>query len=588
MAFPSYGTTTGASFTPFAQAADFYNSVGINVHPAYPGLASDAEMQLAIDRIQELGIRYARGLGLWSPAFKADGFIGQIKQYWLINCMQATSARNRSSGGPDGTGEHPTFNSIGLDAEREYYTGNPWFDSRASYELFDNDGGESFFRPMDGPAGVVGETAVNYAGAFYSFNKSTSGPPIGWGGVETLNGPNEPETRGVPHFGDLPSERGIRWAARSMKRLRDDPARAHTMILNGEDYISYATGRITSGPATMAQLPVLPFNHFTGGGWQQAGDYTDRSGGEFASFHVYWNGTPPNWDYYWANPSQQATGYYGWMHGADAVNGHLAPGGQIWSRTLPLLMTEMGHVQFLPQAPAIACPPEVAGEFLIQQLVMNYLQGVKRSYIYKLSHEGGDQGAGIPAMGLCSTDLTRLPSFHAIKNLMALVGWRQGPDEGVQPIQIPHTFTPGANQFGDDLDGGNEFRDMCMKLVLRRSADEFLILLVRPRLLWSRNTFRNTFNGSNEAAATAASRRTVADPRDTVLTLPAGTWIASIAEPAKNPILSPVDGQSYANPNNGTAFAAPGVSGNGFTQSGNQLTVRMAGITRVVRIIRTG
>ena len=156
MPFPTYGTTSSASFTPFAQAADFFDSIGICTDPSAGGITTEAQMQLAIDRIQELGIRHVKALQLWSPAVKNDPTNAQIKQHWLANCTLQNAARSTTTGGPTGTGEHLIANMIGVDNEPEFSTNpNSLNDTKLDYAVFDEGGRLPLFRPIDGPPGDV-------------------------------------------------------------------------------------------------------------------------------------------------------------------------------------------------------------------------------------------------------------------------------------------------------------------------------------------------------------------------------------------------------------------------------------------------
>lgn len=618
MVTPTYGTTAATSFTPYAQAADFYDfAAAINIHPAgtYGGLTNDTQRRLAIDRLQELGIRHARGLGLYTPAYKQDPITVPGAQSWLAECVIQNAARNLGSGGPDGLGEQPIFNIIGWD-EREHFTGtNSFNDDRASFWVHGAEAtqGQNILRPMTGPPGSVSQTTFQYAGGFYSLDKTTNpaDPAIGWSAIAALSGPNEPEIRnGLTYYGDTsegltPSADrrtggyGIRWLARKLKAFRDDPANKNITLLGGADYISFDTGRITPGPAKMPQLVVSPFAHFVTnpGGWQIGGDYTTKARGEFASFHVYWNGGLPEWDEKWGNPQQQSTGFYGWMHNALAVNGAAAGLPRMTTRTLPLFITETGLVTHAGSnnnyGSAVYAPMDVAGEQMIQAALMHYCQGAKRQYWYKLSHEGGDTGSSPPAMGVCDTALGRRAAFYILRNLLANVGWRQGPDEGVQPISIPHTFTPAGNEVGDEVTGGHVNRDGLLKLVLRCSADEMIILLWRWRKIWDRTVYhQRRLAGDSDATAEAAARRTVT-PRNTILQIPAGWTADGVCEPSKNQVKDPTDGNTYPNPNNGWSadgshFAAPGVGGAMAMTvlSGNRVQVPMGGLTRIVRVRR--
>jgi hypothetical protein len=165
-------------------------------------------------------------------------------------------------------------------------------------------------------------------------------------------------------------------------------------------------------------------------------------------------------------------------------------------------------------------------------------------------------------------------------------------------------------------------------LVLQQTNNTYILILCRNRQIWDRPAeyAAGTGHGDGTGFNTGIGRRrVVADPKSVKLTLPAGTWTAEIAEPAKNnvdstleptnytgPIASdpnvpdkdfltrtdapgtPNDGVQYPNIDDGQAyeFATAGTdplaASPWFTKSGNDLYVQMAGLTRVIRIVKTG
>lgn len=598
MPTPTYGATAAASFTPFAQACDFYDSVGINVHPygTYAGFTTDAGLQTAIDRIQELGIRHARGLGLYSPANKLDGTFGRFSQFWLRFCVQANASRSLSSGGPDGLGEHPIFNKVGTNEEREYLT--TVFESQNAYKIdpASTDGGLSILAPVFGPPQVLARTTTHWEGNVYGLNGTTSGAAIGWSAVDLLCGPNEANAGRQTFWGDLP-EHGLRWIGHEFMKLKQNPAYRDIPLLGGEPYVDYNTGRISTVAATLSQIPVAPFSHFTAQQpWTDCGDYTHRQHGDIVGQHAYWDGHSPVWqEMYGPWAGQQ----YGYWQNTPAVNGMLNPasgGVRFQHRSIPMIQGENGCYQS-PSASAVSqakyMPPDVAGDNWIKTLIQNYLQGFKRTYLYKLSAEGGDQGAAVPDYGICSSDFTRRSSFFALKNLMALVKFTQGVGQS-HPIEIPHTFTPGSTQFKETATTGDVIVDMCPKLVLEQ-PDGYLVLLHRPRQLWHRQTYRTRRNaGDSDAVATAAARDTT-DLRNVVLHVPAGFEVTGVAEPAKSAATgssgfgnggSPNDGHVYANATDGQAYSpvADGTETQVTAGANNTWTVPVGGLTRVVKI----
>jgi hypothetical protein len=595
---------------------------------------------LAIDRLQELGMFHVRAVvGYMANTTFVQAWMSR-SHAWYVACMNANQTRNLTGGGPAGTGEPPIWNIFNGPDERGWYQSPEYATAHGdgakyAYWVFQDDAaGESIFRALDGPTGTIPVSTFSWGGPITGRNGSTGDPtPMGWEGVNAIFGPNEPGHRNpqlgarysVPNF-------GIRWLAREMKAYRDAAVNRDKPMMQGESYVDYNSGRIVSGPATLKQAPVIPVCHITPeSSWNRTGtdpvgDYTNRVDGDFMDWHQYWNSHTPLWDHPWGAPDSSYPGGYGHQasggtfgskpgaQGARAcINGsfNVETPGVKYQRSVPMLVTEGGQVSQFDGRYAFPIPDDLNGEYLIMQGLVHYMQGVKRFYVYAFNDEGSE-GGGQLGWGVVKTDYTRKASFYALKNLMALVPYSQGPSEGVQPISIPHTYTPGGpftlSGFPGQYTGrkppltGDDFsRDMCLKLVLRASTNTFLIILSRIFQLWARNEFDE--NGRpQDPLVYSQYRRTVPDEdqvRNAVLHLPAGnTWTCHVAEPAKNVLtpsatnvvngLTSIDGCTYANMNNGQTYAAVNDGSEmQITQSGTQLTVPMGGLTRVIRAVRS-
>jgi hypothetical protein len=637
MKTPTYGTTSGTSFTPFAQAADFAWFWGVNHHPK-ESAAWSTNHAAAIDAIQELGFFHVRAV----VAYMANTNFVQAQQtrsqQWYIACMNANLNRSLDSGGPAGTGEAPIWNNFNGPDERGWYQSTEYANAHgdgAKYAYWVNTDdalGESIFRPMDGPPGTIAVSAFSWGGSILGRDGTTTDTEeMGWEGVCALFGPNEPGHRN-PAAGARYSVAnfGVHWLAREMKAYRD--ANGDTEILQGESYINFNTGRITAGPALLKQAPVIPVCHITPESKWSAnsapdpvGDFTDRQSGEFMDWHQYWNGHTPLWDHPWGAPDTTYPGgfgsqttNFGQKAGAQgtraSINGSLNPEtpGVKFQRSIPMTVTEGGHVQKFDGRFAFPCPEDITGEYLIKQGVVHYLQGVKRFYVYALNDEGWTPSGGQLGWGLVNTDYSRKPSFYALKNLMGLMGFSQGPDEGIQPIHIPHTYTPVGSATLGGLVGqwtarkppgtGDDFqRDMLLKLVLQTGDDEFLLIATRLFQMWARTSF-NEAGRPQDPAVYNQYRRTVASEGGLGLAsfhLPSGwTWTAEVAEPAKSSLtpsvsspvtgLTSIDGCTYANMNNGQTYSSinDGTQMQ-ITKVGNRLDVPYGGLTRVIKLVRS-
>ena len=262
-------------------------------------------------------------------------------------------------------------------------------------------------------------------------------------------------------------------------------------------------------------------------------------------------------------------------------------------KTIPLFITETGWMAILgpgnPGGEEWYCRGGAASEFYIRNVVQNYAWGVKRTYVYKLTHDGWGGGGPGPPFGLFDHNFTTDPVFgdiwqpqaqaYGLRNLLALVGFEQGPDN--TPLNVPHQFTPGPNNaygYAKAHLPHRSGKDALVKLVLRKKVDEWVVILCRQRTFWE-----YSLGAGGEYVP-------VADPKSVPLgPLPPGTWQAKIAEPAKNPRDRPLDGQTYANPDDGQAYTPITVTparmlvdymGVGAAQGG----ITMAGLTRVIHL----
>jgi hypothetical protein len=128
-----------------AQAADFYDSVGVAHHPEYlyfnTGNSAGAFDDTAITRMQQLGVRHVR-MGMFSPAnygavaqYSGSGRIGV-----RIGTRNATRGANQPISVLWGTTEEVTYEAQRF-GDSSLYTISPT--------------GGNFLRPLDGPAGTV-------------------------------------------------------------------------------------------------------------------------------------------------------------------------------------------------------------------------------------------------------------------------------------------------------------------------------------------------------------------------------------------------------------------------------------------------
>lgn len=388
----------------------------------------------------------------------------------------------------------------------------------------------------------------------------------GWITAGGLQGPNEPNAHGA-YYGS------IRAVLHAFKQAV--AARTGEQVLGGGDYIDSTTGRITTGPAHAPQLPVFGF-HLTANEWALAGDYKDGTDIDVAVLHIYWGGHGPSY------VEASGSGMWGGMAGnftglpravtetgyyqRDGYDGGLASDGLHpgWNRS-----PDADHYDAVRYV-----PPEVAGEYMLRTLIMNYADlGCRRTYLYKLTDEEPNQVIPPWVFGICDTGFVRRASFYAVKNLLALVGFRQAAVN--TPLTITDNFTPGSPiDFDPSTPGSYNMEDHMGYVCLQTTNSEFLLLIYRTRDIWARN---------QQAYQTVAAP----DRKNVTFTVAGHNVLtAAIAEPSKISVQAAANGQTLTDPTDGVSYPNPGdgLAYSSITPSGNTFTVpNVAGLVRVVK-----
>lgn len=526
---------------PACQAANAYDAWScVNSHVIYAdSLAynTGAKLDLMIDRLQELGVRHLREGG-WSPAIHSSG------SAWAqtVALHQKLKARNAARAG----GVQPVGAIWGTTSEPQRL----WRDTRVAFgdaynytvggrRIFTGaPAGGEFLRPLDGPSGS-GYTQ------------------IGWDTIDGLQGPNEPDNRGPDPAGNVMYPAEIRATLRALKDAKNTAARANLTACTGYEYIDQDTGRITPGPAKVPQIPVIGF-HLVFGNAGPLGDYSDGADVDVGGPHLYWGGHEPNWsELLGANQRGR------W----DSFNGDLRPAGTP-ARSLRYFMGEAGYITSAAADGAPGqqrhCPAHIAGEYQNRHNVYCLLAGINRSYDYQLNDEYNDPEEQEWNFGLCTPAWGRKASFYQRKNMLALVGWSQGPAGETlwQPTITGWSAGPN-NVHADGYQSPDDLRPMSL-----RRADGYLVPLVRQRSIWDRG---------------AQTPKAVADPKLLTVTVPPGCTAAFVAIPALNPVQSPTDGQDYRW--SGDPTATNGTALRPLTITDGKVQVRVAGLMPVLKFL---
>ena len=83
----------------------------------------------------------------------------------------------------------------------------------------------------------------------------------------------------------------------------------------------------------------------------------------------------------------------------------------------PVITTETGYVNDLTQMNSV--PEDVSGKYLPRVLLEQWMNGIKKTYIYELVDEGSGQPDN--GYGLLHSDFSPKPAYNAIKNVLGLL-----------------------------------------------------------------------------------------------------------------------------------------------------------------------
>jgi len=148
--------------------------------------------------------------------------------------------------------------------------------------------------------------------------------------------------------------------------------------------------------------------------YSQAGNLASQM--NYNNLHIYFGGRNPGTSG-WGGLDARGEAYGSIPFWLDQANLD-GPG-------VPAIFTETGYMMF-PEAQQYTIPPPTGASYIPRTLLLAYMQGVKRTYIYELLDE-----VSSPGYGLIDSNMNLKPAFLAVENLIANL-WDEGP-----------SFTPG-------------------------------------------------------------------------------------------------------------------------------------------------
>ncbi len=205
----------------------------------------------------------------------------------------------------------------------------------------------------------------------------------------------------------------------------------------------HASGAAAGVPVYAASLAQYPSFSDVG---NLSSEMTDNN------LHVYNNGRNPGTPG-WFCTDAKGNGCWSLPFWLDTANVD-APG-------KPVVMTETGYVM-VPNPQQYQIPESTGASYIPRTLLLTYMHGIKRTYLYELLDE-----VSSPGYGLMDSNMNPKPAFVAVQNLIANL-WDKGP-----------SFTPGKLAYS--LTGG----DSTLKQILFQKRDgSFWLVLWLEKSSW--------------------------------------------------------------------------------------------------------
>jgi hypothetical protein len=154
---------------------------------------------------------------------------------------------------------------------------------------------------------------------------------------------------------------------------------------------------------TTAKFPIV------GPSLTQSGSFAKVAGTarffDFASLHNYWGGRNP--------------GTHGWgANGYGSYEWNLNLARSAWGGK-PIFTTETGYFNDVSKANGV--PEDVAGKYLPRLLFLQWMHGIRRTYVYELVDLGKTHPSGDGTYGLLHADFTPKPGYTSVQSVMRLL-----------------------------------------------------------------------------------------------------------------------------------------------------------------------
>lgn len=590
-------------------AADFYDSVGVNIHFDHGG-GYASEVNTVAD-LAELGIRHARDAGHWSwMSYEYYNFRRGIVAIRNRNAsLPAPSSTDRGQpiflqlhapgwghpsnltgpfGYPPNTGYEPAPGA----APTVHWTFTMSRPYAAVEWFYGMDGGSNGWGHYPGQSGAPRNMPASHDNSlgFRIPDGVTSNPdavtpnPWDWSDPECpweiVGGIGVQNEAGLGWRGDHPAHAQMKPWAQALYAIAKNAAH-QAKVIGGPPRVT-ETGIASNIKAS--QIPMLGVVVMSYGPLVDL--YGDMSKGtnvaDVGDRHPYQPGVEPSHEW-------MANFNYGTRAAANFSGSKATPASS--TKGLPWFATEIGQTtsNTMPDRGTINAhggntwptPQDVAAEYAVRQFLLHWGFGnIRRTFWYEFVDDT------VGGFGFLASNRAKKAPFYAIRNMLRLTGFTE-PSQAAR-VKLPITVTgfPSLPQ-NTQLDPAtnvvwwrtNQQLDV---LQTQQDDDTWLLWLIPQRSLWDRmvgnyNAGANTYSAFANVAGGRRNPSTV----NLTVTLPSGVTQVEEAQPTRGMTPNPsTSGYSWGNPNDGFAFT------NLTMNTSRQVTVALGGYTKVLRITK--
>lgn len=190
-----------------------------------------------------------------------------------------------------------------------------------------------------------------------------------------------------------------------------------------DNMLSFLPTVVNSGKAN--DVPILgpSFANYTT--YSQVGNIAPKM--TYNNLHVYFGGRNPG-SSGWGGLDAEGNSYGSIPFWLDMAHED-AP-------KVSVMITETGYMMF-PDAQQYTIPPSTGASYIPRTLLLAYMHGVKRTYMYELLDE-----VSSPGYGLIDGNMNPKPAFFAVQNIIANL-WDRGPS--FTPGKLAYSLTGGGS-----------------------------------------------------------------------------------------------------------------------------------------------